>query len=131
MSAALGSGLGAIRTSVEVVDIRPLTADAALVSCIKTVYDERPDAGQIPPTIGALTYVTVRTSTGWKIGLAQTTPVTSEYATRSTRLRKTVPGRQLAREHRTEKALGRSAALAELYVSTGDSDFIALSAPVY
>ncbi|WP_227981204.1 SgcJ/EcaC family oxidoreductase [Nocardia spumae] len=74
MSAALSSGLGAVRTSVEVVDIRSLSADAALVSCIKTVYDERPDE-QIPPTTGALTYVTVRTATGWKIGLAQTTPI--------------------------------------------------------
>ncbi|WP_218020303.1 SgcJ/EcaC family oxidoreductase [Nocardia sienata] len=78
MSTALSSGLGAIRTSVEVTDIRPLTADAALVSCIKTVHDERPDAGEIPPTTGALTYVTVRTSTGWKIGLAQTTPIASD-----------------------------------------------------
>ncbi|MGW4066311.1 SgcJ/EcaC family oxidoreductase [Nocardia grenadensis] len=78
MSAALGGGLGAVRTSVEVIDIRPLTADAALVSCIKTVYDERPDAGQIPPTTGALTYVTVRTASGWKIGLAQTTPIASD-----------------------------------------------------
>lgn len=78
MSAALSSGLGAVRTSVEVIDIRPLTADAALVSCVKTVYDEHPDAERIPPSTGALTYVTVRTSTGWKIGLAQTTPIASD-----------------------------------------------------
>ncbi|WP_327149268.1 SgcJ/EcaC family oxidoreductase [Nocardia sp. NBC_01329] len=78
MSAALDSGLGDVRTSVEVLDIRPLTADAALVSCIKTVHDQRPGAELIPPTTGALTYVTVRTSTGWKIGLAQTTPIASD-----------------------------------------------------
>ncbi|RMI31684.1 SgcJ/EcaC family oxidoreductase [Nocardia stercoris] len=78
MSAGLGSGLGAIRTSVEVIDIRPLTGDAALVSCIKTVYDERPEAGQVPPAAGALTYVTVRTPTGWQIALAQTTPIVSD-----------------------------------------------------
>ncbi|RJO70777.1 SgcJ/EcaC family oxidoreductase [Nocardia panacis] len=78
MNAALSSGLGAVRTSVEVIDIRPLTGDTALVSCIKTVYDERPAAEQVPPTTGALTYVTVRTPAGWKIGLAQTTPIVSD-----------------------------------------------------
>lgn len=78
MNKALSSGLGAVRTSVEVIDIRPLTADAALVSCVKTVHDERPEAEQAPPATGALTYVTVRTSAGWKIGLAQTTPIASD-----------------------------------------------------
>ena len=58
MSAALGSGLGDVRTSVEIIDVRALTADAVLVSCVKTVHDERPG--------------------GWEIGLAQTTPIPSE-----------------------------------------------------
>lgn len=78
MSAALGSGLGDVRTSVDVIDIRPLTADAALVSCVKTVHDQRPDAEMTPPATGALTYVIVRASNGWKIGLAQTTPISSD-----------------------------------------------------
>ncbi|WP_084497517.1 SgcJ/EcaC family oxidoreductase [Nocardia amamiensis] len=78
MSAALGSGLGDVRTSVEVIDLRPLTADVVLVSCVKTVHDRRPDAETNPSATGALTYVIVRTSTGWKIGLAQTTPIASD-----------------------------------------------------
>ncbi len=71
MSAALSGGFGDIRTSVDVIDIRPLTADVALVSCMKTVHDQRPDAEPTAPATGALTYVTVPASTGWKIGLAQ------------------------------------------------------------
>ena len=78
MSAALGSGLGDVRTSVEIIDVRALTADAVLVSCVKTVHDERPGAEPAPPATGALTYVVVRTSGGWEIGLAQTTPIPSE-----------------------------------------------------
>ncbi len=71
MSAALSGGFGDIRTSVDVIDIRPLTADVALVSCMKTVHDQRPDAEPTAPAAGALTHVTVQASTGWKIGLAQ------------------------------------------------------------
>lgn len=78
VAAALSSGLGDIRTSVEIVDIRALAADAVLVSCVKTVHDQRPGAETTPPATGALTYVMVRTSDGWEIGLAQTTPIASE-----------------------------------------------------
>ncbi|MRH88050.1 SgcJ/EcaC family oxidoreductase [Nocardia sp. SYP-A9097] len=78
LSTALGNGLGQIRTSVEIVDIRALTSDAVLVSCIKTVYDRRPGAETAPSSTGALTYVTIRTANGWKIGLAQTTPIASD-----------------------------------------------------
>ncbi|MBX7268142.1 SgcJ/EcaC family oxidoreductase [Micromonospora sp. Llam7] len=78
MSAALGSGLGDVRTSVEIVDIRALAADAVLVSCVKTVHDQRPGVETTPPATGALTYVMVRTSDDWDIGLAQTTPIASE-----------------------------------------------------
>lgn len=76
MSAALGSALKDVLTTVEIVDIRALTEDVALVSCVKTVHDNRPDAeaGDFPAT-GALTYVVRRTSSGWKLALAQTTPI--------------------------------------------------------
>jgi len=76
MSAALASALKDVRTSVEVVDVRALTPDTALVSCVKTVHDERPDAepGALP-SAGALTYVVVRGPSGWQIALAQTTPI--------------------------------------------------------
>ncbi|MBF6329094.1 SgcJ/EcaC family oxidoreductase [Nocardia transvalensis] len=78
MSAALGSPLRDVRTSVEIIDIRPLTSDAVLVSCLKTVHDRRPDADPLPAATGALTYVTTRTPDGWKIALAQTTPIHTE-----------------------------------------------------
>lgn len=76
MSAALGSALKDVRTSVDVLDIRALTTDAVLVSCLKTVHDNRPDAepGALPAT-GALTYVALRTAAGWRLALAQTTPI--------------------------------------------------------
>ena len=76
MTAALGSDMKDVRTSVEIVDVRPLTDDVALVSCVKTVHDER--AGADPdalPTSGALTYAVLRTTEGWRLALAQTTPI--------------------------------------------------------
>jgi uncharacterized protein (TIGR02246 family) len=76
MTAALGSPLKDVQTSVEIIDIRGLTPDAALVSCVKTVHDNRPDADPSTlPATGALTYAAVRTSDGWKLALAQTTPI--------------------------------------------------------
>jgi uncharacterized protein (TIGR02246 family) len=75
MTAALETPFKDIRTSVEVVDVRVLTADVVLVSCLKTVYDERPDAEESLTTTGALTYAAVRTSDAWRLALAQTTPI--------------------------------------------------------
>lgn len=58
-------------------DIRLATPDVAIVSCTKTVHDGRaavddPDRFDM---VGALTYVTVRGDDGWRIALAQTTPI--------------------------------------------------------
>ncbi|MEV0251740.1 SgcJ/EcaC family oxidoreductase [Nocardia sp. NPDC050712] len=78
MGAALGQGLGQVRTSLEVLDIQALTVDTVLVSLIKTVHDERPDAQPAPASSGAMSYVLVRTADGWKIGLAQTTPIITD-----------------------------------------------------
>ncbi|TCN38407.1 uncharacterized protein (TIGR02246 family) [Kribbella orskensis] len=75
MSAALASSLKDVQTSVEIVDIRVVATDVALVSCIKTVHDNRQDSEGALPLAGALTYVVVRTADGWRIGLAQTTPI--------------------------------------------------------
>jgi uncharacterized protein (TIGR02246 family) len=75
MSTALASSLKDVRTSVEIVDIRVLAADVALVSCVKTVHDNRQGSEDALPLAGALTYVAVRTAEGWRIGLAQTTPI--------------------------------------------------------
>jgi len=76
MAAALASSLKDVRTSVEVVDIRLATPDVAIVSCVKTVHDERPgtDRSALPAT-GALTYVMTRDGESWLIALAQTTPI--------------------------------------------------------
>lgn len=76
MSAALRSALKDVQTSVEIVDIRGLTPDVALVSCVKTVHDNRSDAGPSAlPASGALTYTAVKTAAGWQLALAQTTPI--------------------------------------------------------
>ncbi|HET6295054.1 MAG TPA: SgcJ/EcaC family oxidoreductase [Kribbella sp.] len=76
MTAALDSPLKDIHTSVEIIDIRGLTEDAALIICVKTVHDNRPEADTTSlPATGALTYVAVRTSDGWRLALAQTTPI--------------------------------------------------------
>ncbi len=76
MAGALSSPLRDVRTSVEVVDVRLPGPDVAVVSCLKTVHDERADADRSAlPEVGALTYVMVRSADGWRIALAQTTPV--------------------------------------------------------
>ena len=76
MSAALASTLSDVRTSVQIVDVRfPATA-LAIVSCIKTVHDERADDDRTElPGIGALSYTMIRTTDGWRIAHAQTTPL--------------------------------------------------------
>ncbi|TQN31554.1 uncharacterized protein (TIGR02246 family) [Haloactinospora alba] len=82
MSAALASPLREVRTRVEVVDIRLLTRDTAVVSCVKTVHDGRSgtDGSEALPGAGALTYTVVRTGGAWRIALAQTTPIGSPAA---------------------------------------------------
>ena len=76
MRAALSSPLRDVRTEVEVVDVRPLGESVALVSCIKTVHDERGEgADDLPASAGALTYVVTRSEDSWQIALAQTTPI--------------------------------------------------------
>ena len=77
MDAALASPLSDVTTTVEIVDIRLATPDVAVVSAMKTVHDGRPaaDASTALPSTGALTYVLTRTDDGWRIALAQTTPI--------------------------------------------------------
>lgn len=77
MADALASPLGDVLTTVEIVDIRLATPEVAIVSCAKTVHDRRSgvDAATALPSTGALTYVTVRGPDGWRIALAQTTPI--------------------------------------------------------
>jgi uncharacterized protein (TIGR02246 family) len=77
MADALASPLRDVLTSVEIDDIRLTTPDVAIVSCTKTVHDGRPgaDGSTGSPVTGALTYAIRRSDDGWRIALAQTTPI--------------------------------------------------------
>jgi uncharacterized protein (TIGR02246 family) len=74
MTAGLRSPLARVFTRLEIEDIRFIRPDVALVSCAKHVSDER-DGGSALPTKGSLTLTVVREPDGWKIAVAQTTPI--------------------------------------------------------
>ena len=74
MTAGLKSPLAKVFTRLEIEDIRFIRPDVALVSCTKHVSDER-DEGPALPTRGSLTFTTVREPDGWRIAVAQTTPI--------------------------------------------------------
>ena len=74
MTAGLKSPMAKVFTRLEIEDIRFIGPDIALVSCAKHVSDER-DVGSALPTRGSLTFTVVRESDGWKIVVAQTTPI--------------------------------------------------------
>ncbi|WP_017595506.1 SgcJ/EcaC family oxidoreductase [Nocardiopsis potens] len=77
MAEALASPLKDVRTTLEVEDIRFATPDTAVVSLVKTVHDERPEARGASgfPAKGAMSYVLTRDGGDWRIALAQTTPI--------------------------------------------------------
>ena len=75
MGAALASSLSDVTTTVEIVDVRPVTDDVAVVSSIKSVHDARAGQEGGLPDRGAFTYVVKRTGDAWRIALAQTTPI--------------------------------------------------------
>jgi uncharacterized protein (TIGR02246 family) len=77
MEGALQSPLAQVTTTVDVEDIRFVRDDVAIVSCVKHVHDAREDAQVELPSAGALTYVMAREPDGWRIALAQTTPIRS------------------------------------------------------
>jgi uncharacterized protein (TIGR02246 family) len=74
MTAGLNSPLAKVFTRLEIEDIRFVRPDVALVSCVKHVSDERGE-GSALPTRGSLTFTVVREPEGWKIAVAQTTPI--------------------------------------------------------
>jgi uncharacterized protein (TIGR02246 family) len=74
MTAGLNSPMAKVFTRLEVEDIRFVRPDVALVSCAKHVSDERGE-GPAVPTRASLTYTVVREPDGWKIAVAQTTPI--------------------------------------------------------
>jgi uncharacterized protein (TIGR02246 family) len=74
MTAGLKSPMAKVFTRLEIEDIRFIRPDVVLVSCAKHVSDER-GAGPALPTRGSLTFTMVREPDGWKIAVAQTTPI--------------------------------------------------------
>jgi uncharacterized protein (TIGR02246 family) len=74
MAAGLASPMATVFTRLDVEDIRFIRPDVALVSCTKHVSDERGE-GPVLPTTGSLTFTVVREPDGWKIAVAQTTPI--------------------------------------------------------
>ena len=79
MGHALSSDLRDVLTSVTVDRIELLSDAVAVVSCTKTVRDQRGqnESNPLPATRGVLTYVVVKGAAGWSIASAQTTPVAS------------------------------------------------------
>ena len=75
MAKAVASPLRDVTTTVEVVDVRPVTDDVAIVSSIKSVHDGRQSGAAEVPERGAFTYVVKRDGAQWRIALAQTTPI--------------------------------------------------------
>jgi uncharacterized protein (TIGR02246 family) len=75
MRRALASPLADVITTVDIDDIRFVGHDVALVSCTKHVKDARAEPGEALPSAGAMSYVVVDTDDGWRIALAQTTPM--------------------------------------------------------
>ncbi|MGO4689248.1 SgcJ/EcaC family oxidoreductase [Glaciibacter sp. 2TAF33] len=77
MAVALASPLKDITTTVDIVDIRLVAPDTAIVSCIKTIHDGRSasESALVPSSTGALTYVLIRSGNSWQIAVAQTTPI--------------------------------------------------------
>jgi uncharacterized protein (TIGR02246 family) len=77
MVQAMSSDLRDVPTSVTLDRIELLAEGAAVVSCTKTVHDQREPTKrpQLAGTLGMLTYVVVKDAAGWRIASAQTTPV--------------------------------------------------------
>lgn len=76
MTEGLKTRMAKVMTHNEVVDITFVDSDTAVVSCLKRITDENPDAqeGSIPAEAN-LTYVVTRRGVTWLIALAQTTPI--------------------------------------------------------
>ena len=75
MTTALASPLAKVTTTAEVEDIRFVRPDIAIVSATKYVTDDR-DQDDTFASKGSMTYVVINdVDAGWRIALAQTTPV--------------------------------------------------------
>jgi uncharacterized protein (TIGR02246 family) len=80
MREALQTPFARVYTRNEILDVRFLRPDVAVVSCIKHISDERePAAGGSDAPLserGSLTFVLVKEQGSWLIALTQTTPIT-------------------------------------------------------
>jgi uncharacterized protein (TIGR02246 family) len=76
MTEGLKTRMAKVMTHNQVLDITFVGPDTAVVSCLKRITDENPDAreGSIPAE-ASLTYVVTRRGAAWLIALAQTTPI--------------------------------------------------------
>ena len=74
---ATAGPLARVLTHIEIVDIRFVRPDVAIVSGIKHVSDERaPEEKETSvPTKGSVTFTVVKEANEWKIASAQTTPI--------------------------------------------------------
>jgi uncharacterized protein (TIGR02246 family) len=79
MTEALETALADVHTRNEVVDVRFLRPDVALVSSVKQIFDERNPSAKEPNAPlseqGSMTFVLVKERHTWLIALAQTTPI--------------------------------------------------------
>ena len=79
MRQALETPFAHVYTKNEVVDVRFLRPDIAVVSCVKHISDERApsarDSDAPPWERGSATFVLVRERGSWLIALIQTTPI--------------------------------------------------------
>lgn len=73
MTEALKTPLARVYTSNELVDVRFIRPEIAVVSCIKHISDEREDASLSGR--GSSTFVLVKERGRWLIALVQTTPI--------------------------------------------------------
>ena len=76
MTEGLKTRMAHVMTRNEVADITFIDPDTAVVSCLKRITDENPDAQERSiPAEANLTYVVKRRNARWLIALAQTTPI--------------------------------------------------------
>ena len=81
MRQALETPFAQVYTRNEVIDVRFLRPDVAVVSCVKHISDEREPAERDSDTVlskrGSATFVLAGERGRWRIALIQTTPITA------------------------------------------------------
>ena len=75
MAAALQTHLARVLTKTELLDVSFLRPNVAIVGCVKYVSDLNEVSSPVLPARGSLTFVVIKGENGWRIALAQTTPI--------------------------------------------------------